>query len=161
MREKKICEIKDCGRKHYAKGLCWIHWHRQYMYSHVKRKFGHRSKCMVVGCEKSTILGYCEKHLYRIRNHLSLNLSVDCRNLRKGKKNNLWKGGVAEYPNHYQMKKNRLIKLEQTRRKCEICGKVGTDIHHKDGSKNNHSLENLILLCTKCHINIHKHKEKH
>jgi len=41
----------------------------------------------------------------------------------KGKRNGNWKGGTAEYPNHYEMKKNRLIKLQQTKGKCEACRK--------------------------------------
>jgi hypothetical protein len=66
----------------------------------------------------------------------------------------MWKSGVSEYPNHYLMKQNRLIKLQQTKAKCEICGERGVQIHHKDGSKNNHNLKNLILLCHYCHTTI-------
>jgi len=69
----------------------------------------------------------------------------------KGSANFMWKGGVAEYPNHYLMKKNRLIKLQRAKARCEICGKRARTIHHKDGSKNNHSLKNLIVLCLSCH----------
>jgi len=78
-----------------------------------------------------------------------LDLSIDNRCLKKGKKNNLWKGGIAEYPNHYLMKKNRLIILMQNP-KCEICGNPATEIHHKDFSKNNHKLSNLMATCHRC-----------
>jgi len=70
----------------------------------------------------------------------------------KGSANFMWKGGIAEYPNHYQMKKNRLLKLQQTKCQCEICGRRATCIHHKDGSKDNHDLKNLIVLCNSCHM---------
>ena len=68
-----------------------------------------------------------------------------------GSKNVNWKGGIAEYPNHYLMKKNRLLKLQETKAKCEICGRRANTIHHKDGSKDNHSIKNLIVLCHSCH----------
>jgi hypothetical protein len=79
----------------------------------------------------------------------------------KAEKNCNWKGGIAEYPNHYKMKKNRLIKLQQTKSKCEICKNEANVIHHKDGSKKNHSLENLIILCQRCHSIIESSGFKH
>ncbi len=60
--------------------------------------------------------------------------------------------GKLLYQNHYQMKKNRLIKLQQTKARCEICGRRGVNIHHKDGSVSNHNLNNLIFLCRSCHL---------
>lgn len=74
----------------------------------------------------------------------------------KGERNPNWKGGVFRYPNHCLMKKNRLLKIEQTNNKCEICGKKGFQIHHKDNSKNNHSLDNLLFLCRRCHFTFHR-----
>ncbi|HDY68913.1 MAG TPA: HNH endonuclease [Candidatus Scalindua sp.] len=74
----------------------------------------------------------------------------------RGKANAMWKGGVADYPNHYEMKKNRLLKLQQTNGRCEICGDKAYQIHHKDFSKNNHSLKNLLILCRQCHAILHK-----
>ena len=83
----------------------------------------------------------CRTHYKRWQHHKSyIKLSP------KGKRNYMWKGGVAEYPNHYLMKKNRLIILMQNP-KCEICGKPATDIHHKDRSKTNHKLSNLMAVC--------------
>ena len=67
----------------------------------------------------------------------------------------MWKGGIAEYPNHYEMKKNRLIKLQKTKSRCEICNDKANTLHHKDGSKDNHTIKNLIILCHRCHSIIH------
>ena len=71
-----------------------------------------------------------------------------------GKKDVRWKGGVADYPDHYQMKLNRLEKLEQTKGKCEICNRDANQIHHRDGSRNNHAISNLVVLCKKHHVMI-------
>jgi hypothetical protein len=71
--------------------------------------------------------------------------------------------GKLLYQNHYQMKQNRLIKLMQTKGKCEICGKKANTIHHKDETMDNHSLENLIVLCVSCHRMVHNagYKDNH
>ena len=73
----------------------------------------------------------------------------------KGERNCNWKGGVATYPNHGEMKRNRLIKLQEAKGKCEVCGEDAYFVHHLDGSKDNHNLENLAVLCRKCHMILH------
>lgn len=77
----------------------------------------------------------------------------------RGEDNSSWNGGIAEYPNHSLMKRNRIIKLQQTHGLCEICGAHANRIHHIDGSKNNHDLSNLIALCNKCHHTLHANRE--
>lgn len=62
------------------------------------------------------------------------------------------------YPNHYEMKKKRLVKLHQHNFICEMCGGEGKYVHHIDGSKDNHELSNLKVVCRKCHISLHKEK---
>lgn len=62
-----------------------------------------------------------------------------------------------EYENHYEMKVNRLKVLQQSQFICNYCGGKATEVHHLDGSKDNHSLENLIPTCHKCHMKIHRH----
>lgn len=109
----RTCLVENCGRKHYAKGLCSIHYRRyRYHGSFEKRKGGAAS--------------------YN------------------------WKGGIADYPNHWKMKKQRLLKISQTKGRCELCGRKGKQIHHKDGSKTNHSIDNLMFLCQKCHGALHR-----
>lgn len=60
-----------------------------------------------------------------------------------------------DYENHYQMKKNRLKALEATEYKCAICGGDADRVHHKDGSKSNHAVDNLLPVCNRCHMMIH------
>lgn len=69
-----------------------------------------------------------------------------------------WKGGEQEYLNHSLMKRNRLIALKKSKGQCEVCGRVAHCIHHKDFSKINHSLKNLIVLCRNCHFVIHSER---
>ncbi|MDD5220864.1 MAG: HNH endonuclease signature motif containing protein [Candidatus Bipolaricaulis sp.] len=73
----------------------------------------------------------------------------------RGEKNNRWNGGVSEYPNHYRMKLARLEKLKMSGGLCEVCGQPAREIHHIDESKGNHSIENLAILCKKCHVILH------
>lgn len=61
---------------------------------------------------------------------------------------------LGTYPMSHIMKLNRLSKLQATKARCEICGKRADQIHHKDGSRDNHSMYNLIILCGKCHAMI-------
>jgi len=70
----------------------------------------------------------------------------------KGKNNINWKGGVAEYPDHYEMKKLRLEVLEEANYTCGICGGKATEIHHIDKTKTNHVKENFLAVCRRCHI---------
>lgn len=63
-----------------------------------------------------------------------------------------------EYPNHHILKNNRLKKLESVNHKCEICGLKATEVHHRDNTKTNHEIANLMSMCRKCHINNYHRK---
>lgn len=71
----------------------------------------------------------------------------------KGSKNPRWNNGASQYKNHSILKKIRLEALERDEHKCKFCNKKATEIHHKDGTKENHDINNLISMCHKCHIN--------
>jgi hypothetical protein len=73
-----------------------------------------------------------------------------------GELNPNWKGGSSEYYNHSLMKRRRIEKLKSVGHLCELCGKKAGVIHHIDGSKDNHDIENLSALCWKCHMSRHK-----
>ena len=65
----------------------------------------------------------------------------------------------GKYPNYQTYKlKNRLFKAGLKENKCEICGisewlgqSIKCELHHKDGNRTNHRLENLQILCPNCH----------
>jgi len=76
--------------------------------------------------------------------------------LMMGKNNPRWNNGKSEYPNHALLKKNRLLILKKSKGKCEICGKKARVVHHIDGSRDNHEIDNLVAVCTSCHWALHK-----
>lgn len=54
--------------------------------------------------------------------------------------------------------KQLLLKHNIKENKCECCGisewqgkPINCELHHKDGNRFNHSLENLTILCPNCH----------
>lgn len=54
--------------------------------------------------------------------------------------------------------RNRLIRERVKAHQCEKCGNtewmgqpIPLELHHKDGDRTNHRLENLELLCPNCH----------
>jgi DNA-binding Xre family transcriptional regulator len=65
-----------------------------------------------------------------------------------------------DYLDHYTMKQNRLKVLKESKYKCALCGAKATEIHHKDGSKSNHKTDNMLPLCHKCHMKLHKQERK-
>lgn len=61
----------------------------------------------------------------------------------------------SDYRNSCQLKRSRAEKHEQTASTCELCGEKAVLVHHKDFSKSNHALTNLLTLCDRCHRKIH------
>jgi hypothetical protein len=71
----------------------------------------------------------------------------------RGSGNGRWTGGKnSYYSNHYQLKLNRKAKLKECDNKCMTCGaeNVILNASRLDGDKNNHDMDNLIMLCSKC-----------
>lgn len=67
-----------------------------------------------------------------------------------GKNNAMWKGGVSQ---EYCVK----IAYEKYPNECAICRtKSLLDVHHKDVNNKNNKIDNLIILCKKCHMGVHK-----
>lgn len=66
----------------------------------------------------------------------------------------------------YKLKK-RLLKEGIKENKCECCGlttwnekPIFMELHHKDGNRFNHKLENLIFLCPNCHSQTETYRAK-
>lgn len=66
---------------------------------------------------------------------------------------------TGKHPDYQTSKlKRRLIAEGVKENRCEICGinswngkELHLELHHIDGNRNNHSLDNLMLLCPNCH----------
>lgn len=66
-----------------------------------------------------------------------------------------------DYKNEIRFDGNKYKVLERDNYECQICGnKQQLVVHHKDCSgqsdEPNNDIDNLITLCRKCHINIHR-----
>ena len=70
-----------------------------------------------------------------------------------GAMNPHWEHGRAQIPYGPGWGRvNRRLVRKRAGYRCEVCVKrKPLDTHHKDGSKDNHSPENLQALCRKCH----------
>lgn len=147
LRTDKKCSAPGCESGMYAKGLCRKHWNGA-------RYIPKTTSCLAPDCPKKVWkYDYCPKHLKQVEKGRPFD------NDRRGPNNPRWNGGVSAYPNHSEFKRMRLEKLQQVEGKCEECGQEATEVHHLDGSKDNHALENLKALCHKCHLGIY-HKDR-
>lgn len=59
------------------------------------------------------------------------------------------------YINAEKFKKTGREALRQYNNKCAECGEPATEVHHLDGSRINHDIDNLLPLCDKCHAKMH------
>ena len=74
----------------------------------------------------------------------------------------------GKYPHYQTFKlKNKLYLSGLKNKQCECCGitswngkEINFELHHIDGNRFNHSLENLQILCTNCHSQTSTFKSK-
>jgi 5-methylcytosine-specific restriction endonuclease McrA len=146
----RLCDVEGCIKTFYAKGLCRIHYARKQRTGSLERKANFRRPCSVNGCMEIAIgrLGLCKFHRYRKYNNIELTKPKGI----QGKLNPNWNGGVAEYPNHTQMKRIRKQVLSEENFTCFYCGKPTKQIHHIDGTKSNHARSNLHACCHRCNL---------
>lgn len=147
------CKIGWCQyNNYYAKGLCRAHYEQM---RRDKSVFEPKTViCSVENCVTQIFIRQrrmrepylCEFHYMR---------HIGGRPLEKEK--NYCYGTKTPYPRHNVFKKNRLIKLKQIGYKCEECSskKKYLIAHHADFTKTNHDVNNLKILCCKCHYKIH------
>lgn len=161
--KNRKCSIEGCNKRHYAKGYCRNHyanWIRTGNPIPQINKYKNKKKYCLVCLNEAIAKGYCKMHYQRFRLYGNPFYKQD----RKKENSHSWKGGIFDYPNHSEMRKNRLKKLESINWICEECGGKATEVHHKDLSKNNHNLNNFVGLCHKCHLGLHaeirKNKKK-
>lgn len=152
-RKDKFCFLTDCDVGLYSRGYCKNHYCKYISHRKDLKPYIPASECAWHNCIKISSLVYCKEHIRMFREGKNPN-----QDNRLGENNVNWRGGVAEYPAHSFFKRQRLIRLEQAHYTCEIggCLEPAVNVHHKDESKDNHDLDNLIALCRPCHIKEHK-----
>jgi len=72
------------------------------------------------------------------------------------------------FPNYHTYKlRNRLLKEGIKEYKCEICGNtmwnnkpIPLELHHIDGNRFNHKLDNLLMICPNCHAQTETYRSK-
>lgn len=165
MKLSKTCKLAGCRHILYSKGYCVTHY-RAYR---KKRSLNVIKKCKKYGCNNKVYWsksGYCKKHRHRgleYRQNVPWLLSSEqlISKATKGAKNYNWKGGIAQYKDHYKLKKARLEKIKEEQGLCELCKLPASKVKHIDNDKSNYRKENLKLLCDRCFgLSIRKPKEE-
>jgi hypothetical protein len=149
------CKIEGCMSKdYYAKGYCHNHY-KKYVAKEGAKHNHLDFLCSYPGCSVrvATQGGYCAIHKEKA---LKGYIGIDGRSIAlKGEKNINWKGGISYYPNHYYLKKQRKEKLKSVNYECQVkspnCTQKATQTHHINGDRSDHSLDNLLAVCSKCH----------
>lgn len=165
----RICSIFNCHQKYYASHLCRNH------YAQVQR--GDRAvppmtiRCFVPSCQR----------IYRLhnrrRNYRLCAVHANLQNRRRrtghrisfaaldrklptpfqeGERNVNWNGGVGQYPGHHVFRRNRLVMMAACHWRCESCGELAEQAHHRNSDKMDHRVENLQPLCRRCHVAMHR-----
>lgn len=164
-----ICIVDGCNREDMkAFGLCKKHY----------RKKLNRESSGIFNSDLSKRLPRTEEHiekqrLQRIGKSTSLKgktykdiygkNSNKYYELRRGKNNGCWKGGLSfeKYSSEFKTTLRKQIR-ERDNYTCRECGitekqcKRNLDVHHIDFNKKNNLPENLISLCKRCHGNTQK-----
>lgn len=156
----RLCDVPGCGKPFYAKGLCHNHWAMKQRNGFLACRIIFFPVCSVNGCENQSIgsHGLCKFHYDRKRTGTDLLRPKGI----KGELNHNWKGGVAEYPNHSEMKRIRKQVLKEENHTCFMCGYPAHQIHHLDGTKSNHERSNLRACCHSCNLRLApKHQSKY
>jgi len=144
---KKECKIDGCETDYYAKNLCRKHYARNLRTGDPHLKIKEQRICNEPGCARIALCkALCCFHYKRKRRGIASDRPFG----NKGELNPRWRGGTSGYKNHHQMKKIRLFILEMSDNTCYFCGGFATEIHHRDQSKDKHTMRNLVASCHYC-----------
>jgi len=108
-------------------------------------KYARINKCVVCGKEFRPKLHWTDTN-----GHNRKTCSKECRHIFYGKIQKKEKGHSQAY---YQR-----IRRELKPDICELCGAVPPvrmDTHHKDRDRSNNTIENIMVLCVRCHAYLH------
>jgi len=114
--------------------------------------------CSIKGChEKIYCKSLCNHHWQRKKNGVPMSWPKHFNKggIKPGSENPRWNGGISQYKNAGDLRRAKKILLQNIS-ECEICKRPAQQVHHIDQTKENHSIDNLVVLCIKCHRFIHK-----
>jgi 5-methylcytosine-specific restriction endonuclease McrA len=144
------CEALGCSREVYVKslGLCFRHYQ-------ILRRSPIRCYCEVPNCQTIPSKGQtiCSVHREQMRHTQPIGAPT-------GRRNGRWRGGSSKYPDHGIFRRNGQIVMDRAGYKCQLCGSKAQLVHHRDGTKSNHDIDNLVALCQSCHMQGHFHPDR-
>jgi hypothetical protein len=146
----RICEIKGCGQKHYAKGFCNRHWQRARAGDPLGRRNVPRGGvCLVEGCEgPRRSQGYCDRHYRRLRVYGDPLGQAPTPTPKRGHTLIDADGYVRQYePDHPNAQKGGFVLQHRLVMARELGRPLLPDevVHHKNGDRADNRLENLEL----------------
>lgn len=101
-----------------------------------------------------------KKAMRRLPEHVKKNIRKT--QFKKGHHYAHWTGKYAEEHPRYKGIAYRNKVLAVKKKQCEKCGKKKfkflrhLHIHHRDGNRKNQNIKNLRVLCSTCHLKMHK-----
>lgn len=159
----KSCSVEGCTRPFLAKGLCNLHYRRQYTRGNlggldVERVRGRR--CSVAGCDKKHVArGLCSMHRSRLHHTGAIGPADSIRKEGTGL-GSITKAGYkvltgrkyADHPNAYSKGRGpRTYIVEHVLVMSQILGRPlrkGESVHHKNGVRHDNRPDNLELWVT-------------
>lgn len=142
-----ICSNEKCSKKHYARGLCLIHYYREYRLYHKRDYSKNLRKCTMLHCGKAHHAhGLCHSH-YLMDSGKICSVS-NCNNTVRAK-------GLCI--THYN-NKNIPYRANCKSKECAICGYSNVIHRHHIIPKSkggNDESNNLIALCPNHHWEVH------
>lgn len=149
----RVCSVENCGRRHAARGLCQLHWHRQRRGMALDAPLRGRTPykryvtvCPVAGCERVTfyaLSGWCSMHGDRMRRSGSVGPVQSTR-----RPNGAWTpwqvdrfGYVRRRENGRWITQHRVV-MEQKLGRPLLSSE---NVHHKNGDRADNCPENLEL----------------
>jgi hypothetical protein len=166
----RICDVVDCGNKHYGRGLCKNH-HELFRKNGnpliKKHEFNHSTKCLIDGCTNTYhAKGYCRRHYRKIEHPdsfgVSYEVTIAMNNVRKRDKNECkWFGCTKSAKKGDSMHINHIFPREKypelsTIEKYMICycDEHHAKFHKARGDKyHEFVLRRLNKVIKKCKIN--------
>ena len=166
---RRTCLIFRCHHPLYAVGLCNTHYTAAITNRVLVPRV--RTRCWVPTCARLVWVTsaqrtpLCQLHADRRRSRRSpqsrrlrtLVTILPPRGPGTEERNPRWNGGVSDYPDHGLFKRHRKLVLAKARDQCARCQFHASIVHHKNGDKADHRLENLEPLCRGCHSIEHRH----